>query len=94
MPSARLSVCPNCNEETLRKKVSAAGFRLKGAGWYETDFKSDKRKNIAGEPAKETPGKAADDSAESKPKTKAKEGAQASSSAKASSTKASGDSNK
>jgi predicted nucleic acid-binding Zn ribbon protein len=32
------------------KKISAAGFRLKGGGWYETDFKSgDKKKNLAGE---------------------------------------------
>ena len=31
--------CPECGEEALRKKVSAAAFRLKGTGWYETDFK-------------------------------------------------------
>ena len=31
--------CPECNEETLKKKISAAGFQLKGTGWYETDFK-------------------------------------------------------
>ena len=43
-----LKDCPQCNQETLRKKVSAAGFRLKGGGWYETDFKSGKKKNVAG----------------------------------------------
>ncbi len=32
--------CPACNEPTLRKLVSAAGFRLKGTGWYATDFKN------------------------------------------------------
>ena len=32
--------CPECNSETLKKKVSAAGFQLKGTGWYETDFKN------------------------------------------------------
>jgi predicted nucleic acid-binding Zn ribbon protein len=31
------------------KKISAAGFRLKGTGWYETDFKSGAKKNVAGE---------------------------------------------
>ena len=34
-----LIYCPECGEATLRKKVSAAAFRLKGTGWYETDFK-------------------------------------------------------
>lgn len=34
-----LKDCPECNEPELRKLVSAAGFRLKGSGWYETDFK-------------------------------------------------------
>ena len=44
-----LRTCPQCNTESLRKKVSAAGFRLKGGGWYETDFKSGKKKNVAGD---------------------------------------------
>jgi len=39
--------CPACDEATLRKLVSAVGFRLKGDGWYETDFKKDKKRNIA-----------------------------------------------
>lgn len=39
--------CPGCGEETLKKQISAAGFRLKGSGWYETDFKSGGKKNIA-----------------------------------------------
>jgi len=39
--------CPECGESGLKKKVSAAAFRLKGGGWYETDFKSgDKKKNL------------------------------------------------
>ena len=43
-----LKTCPNCNQDALVKKVSAAGFRLKGGGWYETDFKKkgDKKKNL------------------------------------------------
>jgi len=40
--------CPECGKPELKKLISAAGFRLKGAGWYETDFKSGKKKNIAG----------------------------------------------
>lgn len=39
--------CPACDEATLRKLVSAAGFRLKGEGWYETDFKSGNKRNLA-----------------------------------------------
>lgn len=40
--------CPECNKPDLKKMISAAGFRLKGGGWYETDFKSGGKKNIAG----------------------------------------------
>ncbi len=39
--------CPECGEPALRKMISAAGFRLKGGGWYETDFKTGKKKNVA-----------------------------------------------
>lgn len=46
-----LKKCPQCAAESLRKKISAAGFRLKGGGWYETDFKSGKKKNVAGSDA-------------------------------------------
>jgi putative FmdB family regulatory protein len=51
---APLVDCPECGKPELKKMVSAAGFRLKGAGWYETDFKSGSKKNIAGE-SKKTP---------------------------------------
>jgi putative FmdB family regulatory protein len=45
-----LKFCPECGEPQLAKLVSAVGFRLKGGGWYETDFKSsDKKKNLAGD---------------------------------------------
>ena len=39
--------CPACEEPQLRKLVSAAGFRLKGQGWYETDFKTGTKRNLA-----------------------------------------------
>ncbi len=39
--------CPACSAAELRKLVSAPAFRLKGAGWYETDFKSGGKRNLA-----------------------------------------------
>ena len=39
MSDAPLTLCPACGKETLTKLVSAAGFQLKGSGWYATDFK-------------------------------------------------------
>jgi putative FmdB family regulatory protein len=41
--------CPTCSKPALKKQISAAGFRLKGGGWYETDFKSGNKKNLAGD---------------------------------------------
>ncbi|AGA35018.1 regulatory protein, FmdB family [Thioalkalivibrio nitratireducens DSM 14787] len=41
-----LTDCPACGTSALNKLVSAAGFRLSGGGWYETDFKKDKRRNL------------------------------------------------
>ena len=42
-----LNDCPACGESALKRKLSPVGFRLKGGGWYETDFKTgDKRKNL------------------------------------------------
>jgi len=37
-----LQDCPDCEARSLRRLMSAPSFRLKGEGWYETDFKSDK----------------------------------------------------
>ena len=39
--------CPECEQPTLKRLVSAAAFRLKGSGWYETDFKRDNKRNLA-----------------------------------------------
>jgi putative FmdB family regulatory protein len=41
--------CPECSETALRKLVSAAAFRLKGMGWYETDFKTGSKRNLVGD---------------------------------------------
>lgn len=47
---APLRKCPECGKNMLKKLLSAPVFRLKGSGWYETDFKSDKerKRNLAG----------------------------------------------
>ena len=72
---APLSKCPSCGKRALKKLVSAPVFRLKGAGWYETDFKSDKeaRRNLAEKEKEPAPEKkdAAKDAAEAKPAEKA-----------------------
>jgi len=39
--------CPACNHANLQKLISAASFRLKGGGWYETDFKTGNKKQLA-----------------------------------------------
>lgn len=56
-----LKKCPTCQKSALTKLISAPVFRLKGSGWYETDFKSDqeKKRNLVGSedtaPAADTP---------------------------------------
>ena len=49
MSDAALTDCPECQAPEFVKKISAPGFRLKGAGWYETDFKTGTKKNLAGD---------------------------------------------
>lgn len=51
--------CPKCGKNTLVKQVSAAGFQLKGTGWYETDFKDKPAKK---QPKETKPAKKADTS--------------------------------
>lgn len=72
-----LTDCPECGRETLVKLVSASSFRLKGSGWYESDFKTGNKKNGLGESKPEGESKAeagkteaakpASESSESKP---------------------------
>ena len=54
--------CPDCGKPELKRQLSAPRFRLKGSGWYETDFKKDKQRNLA---VDTEPGKK-DDTKESK----------------------------
>lgn len=42
-----MTVCPSCGKESLKKLLSAAGFQLKGSGWYATDFKNSGSKPAA-----------------------------------------------
>ncbi len=56
MSADPLIICPACSEPELKKKISAAGFRLKGSGWYETDFKGGGKKK-EGESSKKSPEK-------------------------------------
>lgn len=44
MSDAKLTDCPECESSSLKKKVTAAAFKLKGTGWYETDFKNSGKK--------------------------------------------------
>ena len=46
--------CPECSEPALKRLISAAAFRLKGSGWYETDFKKDNKRNLADSPGQDT----------------------------------------
>jgi putative FmdB family regulatory protein len=55
MSDGPLRDCPDCGAPELVKLISAAGFRLKGGGWYETDFKSSGKKNVHESGAKEKP---------------------------------------
>lgn len=47
---APLRDCPSCGEATLKKLLSAPVFRLKGSGWYETDFKTGNKRNVSDAP--------------------------------------------
>jgi putative FmdB family regulatory protein len=52
MSDSPLTDCPDCNEPELKKLLSAPNFRLKGGGWYETDFKDRNKRNLAGDAGK------------------------------------------
>ena len=47
LSDAPLTECRQCGAASVRKLISAPAFRLKGSGWYETDFKKDGQRNVA-----------------------------------------------
>ena len=60
---APLVDCPSCGSASLKRLLSAPRFRLKGQGWYETDFKKNNQRNLHGEKdSQKSPGKPASDS--------------------------------
>ena len=60
-----LTKCPACGKKAYKKQLTAAGFQLKGSGWYATDFKSTGKK-----PADKKPDASKESNTESKPETK------------------------
>ena len=58
--------CPSCGEGALRKLLSAPNFRLKGSGWYETDFKTGDKRNVAGDASAEGDGGKSDANGDAK----------------------------
>jgi putative FmdB family regulatory protein len=70
-----LTDCPTCGAASLKKKISPVGFRLKGSGWYETDFKTgNKKRNIVKDDTPPAESKAKDN-AKSEGTPKSAEGA-------------------
>jgi putative FmdB family regulatory protein len=69
---APLVKCPSCGKRSLKKLVSAPVFRLKGSGWYETDFKSDKenKRNLVGQDKEEAKAESKPEAKEAKPEAK------------------------
>lgn len=63
-----LSVCPSCGKATFQKLLSAAGFQLKGSGWYATDFRNSGSK--AAKPGDAKPGAAAETKSDAKQEAK------------------------
>ena len=75
MSDEPLVECPECGEATLKRLLSAPRFRLKGEGWYETDFKKDNQRNLAkgdAEPEKKSSDKADKKGGDTSKKTESK----------------------
>src|SRR6185295_18639367 len=60
-----LTKCPACGKKAYKKQLTAAGFQLKGSGWYATDFKSTSKK-----PAEKKPDLKSDSKTETKTESK------------------------
>jgi putative FmdB family regulatory protein len=62
--------CPECGESALKRLLSAPRFRLKGQGWYETDFKKDNQRNLHGDKEASKPSEKKSSDKSSKPSEK------------------------
>ncbi len=78
--------CPACDEPQLKRQLSAPRFRLKGKGWYETDFKKDNQRNLAGDTDPAKADKKTDEKADKKTDEKADKKTDKKSEAKSKST--------
>jgi putative FmdB family regulatory protein len=54
MSDPALHICPSCGQDSFSKQLTAAGFQLKGSGWYATDFKGGGSPAAAPAPATDT----------------------------------------
>jgi len=82
-----LKKCEQCGKSTLKKLMSATAFRLKGGGWYETDFKSGNKKNVADSAAGKKAGDKASSTTKSTDKKTTGSGGSSSTTKKAAATK-------
>ncbi|MGR8947620.1 MAG: FmdB family zinc ribbon protein [Gammaproteobacteria bacterium] len=80
---APLVRCPECGQDALTKQISKVAFRLKGTGWYETDFKNKKKADAKDDKSK------ADSKSSTKPDAKSDAGGKSDSSSSSSSSKSS-----
>lgn len=55
MSDTPLKVCPSCGQPAFAKQVTAAGFQLKGSGWYVTDFRNEGKTGASSAPASDAP---------------------------------------
>jgi putative FmdB family regulatory protein len=93
---APMKKCPSCKKPTMKRLMSAPAFRLKGDGWYETDFKSDqdKKRNLAGDDKDTSSSDTKSDTTSTDKSTDAKPVADTKSESKAESKKSEGKSEK
>ena len=76
LSDAPLTDCPQCNQASLKKQITAASFKLTGTGWYETDFKnksSDNNKSTDNSSSKATSAENTSDTKKSDKKDSKKE---------------------
>jgi hypothetical protein len=62
-----MTACPECGQETFAKKLTAAGFQLKGSGWYATDFRNSGAKPAAKSEGEAKPSEGSETKTEAKP---------------------------